>query len=192
MIQGVPRRQVEPAAVPAVGAPAPGQNTPATPESEPGDRARTETATRVLRRFRLVFNAVKTHFQQVEKSAGIGGAQLWALSVVRAQPGIGTGALARAMDVHQTTASNLVKALVEQGLVESHRSGVDRRASQLKITRAGARVLARAPGPFTGVLPQALARLDDASLRRLDGDLASLLAVLQTDERAARIPLAEM
>jgi DNA-binding MarR family transcriptional regulator len=151
-----------------------------------------DAAQRVLRRFRLVFNAVKTHFQQVEKQAGIGGAQLWALSMVRAQPGIGVGALARAMDVHQTTASNLVRSLVGQGLVESHRSGIDRRASQLKITRTGLRLLARAPGPFAGVLPDALARLDPSTLERLDADLARLLEVLETDKRAARIPLAQM
>jgi DNA-binding MarR family transcriptional regulator len=157
-----------------------------------GEPDRAEAASRVLRRFRLVFNAVKTHFQQVEKQAGIGGAQLWALSLVRDQPGIGVSALARAMDVHQTTASNLVRSLVEHGFVESHRSGIDRRASQLKITRAGARVVARAPGPFTGVLPQALAKLDEGTLQRLDSDLAALLEMLDTDKRAARIPLAQM
>ncbi|MBL8340412.1 MAG: winged helix-turn-helix transcriptional regulator [Rubrivivax sp.] len=161
--------------------------SPAAAPAAPGDAAQ-----RVLRRFRLVFNAVKTHFQQVEKQAGIGGAQLWALSVVRAQPGIGVGALGRAMDVHQTTASNLVRSLVEQGLAESHRSGVDKRASQLKITRAGTRLLARAPGPLAGVLPDALARLDSATLDRLDADLARLLEMLETDKRAAQIPLAQM
>jgi DNA-binding MarR family transcriptional regulator len=96
------------------------------------------------------------------------------------------------MDVHQTTASNLVKSLVEHGYVESHRSGVDRRISQLKVTRAGARVLHRAPGPFAGVLPEALAQMDEAALRRLDADLATLLTLLETDKRAARIPLAQM
>jgi DNA-binding MarR family transcriptional regulator len=156
------------------------------------DSAIEPAATRVLRRFRMVFNAVKTHFQQVEKTAGVGGAQLWALSVVHDEPGIGVGALARAMDVHQTTASNLVRALVEQGFVDSQRSGSDRRASQLRVTRAGARLLARAPGPFSGVLPQALARLDQQTLERLDADMAALLQLLEADRRAARMPLAEM
>ena len=151
-----------------------------------------EPAARVLRRFRLVFNAVKTHFQQVEKQAGIGGAQLWALSIVHSTPGIGVNELARAMDVHQSTASNLVKALVELKLAVAAKDGPDRRAVQLRLLPAGARVLKRAPGPFTGVLPQALASLDPKTLARLETDLAKLITALNADERAANIPLGQL
>lgn len=151
-----------------------------------------EPAIRVLRKFRSVFNAVKTHFQQVEKRAGIGGAQLWALSVVHAQPDIGVGGLARAMDIHQTTASNLVKAMATAGLLVANRAEADRRALCLRVTPAGARVLKKAPGPATGVLPEALAALDARTLARLDDDLGKLLDKLKTDARAAGIPLAQM
>lgn len=147
---------------------------------------------RVLRQFRLVFNTVKTHFQQVEKKVGVGGAQVWALSVVRDQPGIGVTELARRMDIHQTTASNLVRSLVGAGLLRPERSGADRRAVQLHLEAAADRVLRKAPGPFSGVLPEALARLDPAVLARLEGDLAALLDLLQADERGAGIPLAQM
>jgi len=151
-----------------------------------------EASARVLRRFRLVFNAVKAHFQQVQRSAGIGGAQLWALSVIDAQPDIGVGRLARAMDIHQSTASNLLKALLTLDLVATQRDDADRRAVRLRITAAGARVLRNAPGPFAGVLPDALAQLDTEVLARLDHDLALLLQKLQVDERAAGIPLAQL
>lgn len=124
--------------------------------------------------------------------AGVGGAQLWALSVIRENPGIGVNGLARAMDIHQTTASNLVKALVSLGLVTAEKNGPDRRAVQLRIAAAGSRVLRRAPGPFAGVLPEALGRLDAKTLERLDRDLAKLLAELGADERAAGIPLAHL
>ncbi len=160
--------------------------------SAPVPAAQVEPAARVLRRFRSVFNAVKTHFQQVEKKAGVGGAQLWALSVIQAQPDIGVGGLARAMDVHQTTASNLVKAMVASELVVASRDAADRRATRLRVTASGTRVLKKAPGPFSGVLPEALAALDDETLARLDSDLGKLLGLLQTDERAAGIPLAQM
>lgn len=151
-----------------------------------------EVEVQVLRRFRLVFNAVKTHFQQVEKKAGIGGAQLWALSAISAQPGMGVNDLARTMDIHQTTASNLAKGLVRLELIQIRKEGPDRRAVQLHATPAGKRVLKKAPGPFTGVLPQALSGLDAATLKRLDRDLGQLLSRLKSDQRAAHIPLAQM
>jgi DNA-binding MarR family transcriptional regulator len=151
-----------------------------------------QPAIRVLRHFRVVFNAVKSHFREVEKKAGVAGAQLWALSVIRDQPGLGVNELARAMDVHQSTASNLVRTLVEQELVAAKKKGLDRRTVQLHLLAAGARVLRRAPGPFAGVLPTALAELDAGTLSRLDKDLARLIAVLHGNERAGGIPIGEL
>jgi DNA-binding MarR family transcriptional regulator len=152
-----------------------------------------DTAAQVLRRFRQVFRAVKTHFQQVEKQVGLGGAQLWALGIVRAHPGIGVGELARAMDIHQSTASNLARGLIERELIAAEREGADRRAVQLRLLPAGARVLRKAPAPFSGVLPNALRQLDVQSLERLNRDLERLIAQLGVaDTRAGRVPLAEL
>jgi DNA-binding MarR family transcriptional regulator len=147
---------------------------------------------RVLRQFRVVFNSIKTHFQQVEKRAGLGGAQVWALSVIRDQPDIGVSSLARALDVKQPTASNLVRTLVEQDLVEANRDSRDRRAVKLRLRPAGARVLRRAPEPFGGVLPEALAALDARTLARLESDLAALIQTLKADERGAKRLLSQM
>ncbi|HSW04636.1 MarR family winged helix-turn-helix transcriptional regulator [Aquabacterium sp.] len=149
-----------------------------------------EPVARVLRRFRVVLNAVKTHFQQVEKRAGIGGAQVWALSVIREQPGLGVNDLARAMGVHQSTASNLVKALVALHLISARKEGADRRTVQLRMLPAGTRVLRKVPGPFHGALPDALARLDQKMLVRLDKDLAVLVKALAPDGLAGGVPLA--
>ena len=161
--------------------------------AQPGEPV--DSAALVLRRFRLVFNTVKGHFRAIERKTGISGAQAWALSVVRDRPGIGVGDLARAMDVHQSTASNLLRPLLEQGLVDqglvvSTRGGRDRRAVQLEATAEGLKVLRKAPGPFTGILPDALQRLDKATLARLDRDLARLVEELGIeDDRGANIPL---
>lgn len=160
-------------------------------EVSASDSPRNEPATRVLRRFRLVFNAVKTHFRQVEKTAGVGGAQLWALSLIRDAPGMGVNDLARAMDVHQSTASNLVKSLTEQGMIVVAKNSTDRRTVQLRTLPAGARVLRRAPEPFTGVLPDALNSLDVKTLARLEKDLGKLIEALEVDERDAGIPLGQ-
>ncbi|MEP6792385.1 MAG: MarR family transcriptional regulator [Ramlibacter sp.] len=145
----------------------------------------------MLRRFRLVFNAVKTHFREVEKKAGIAGAQVWALSVIGDRPGLNVTDVARALDVHQSTASNLVKALISRELVGAEKTGADRRTVQLRLLPAGRKILRHAPRPFTGVLPEALAGMNPETLARLDRDLGELITVLGVDKRGAGIPLGQ-
>ncbi len=149
------------------------------------------SAEQVLRRFRVVFNAVRCHFQQVEKQSGLGGAQVWALSVIRNQPGIGMGGIAKSMDIHQSTASNLIKTLLRKALISMSKLPEDRRNVQLQILPAGLAVLAQVSGPFEGVLPVALAKLPQEKLLRLDQDLGALIALLKVNEHAGSIPLAE-
>lgn len=149
-------------------------------------------AVQVLRRFRVVFNAVRSHFQQVEKEVGLGSAQIWALSVVQSRPDIGISELAAVMDIHQSTASNLVKTLLKRELIMAGKAPEDRRNVRLKILPAGAEVLGKVPGPFEGVLPSALLMLPVETLSRLDEDLQALTRVLKADERASGIPLAEL
>jgi DNA-binding MarR family transcriptional regulator len=160
-----------------------------TKKPPPEDHA--QSAAKVLRRFRIVFNAVKNHFRAVERATGVSGAQLWALSVIQAQPGVGTGAVARAMDIHQSTASNLLRGLIEAGLAEASRDGEDKRAVQLRVTAKGRKALARAPGPFTGILPEALMRLDEQTLARLDRDLAEVVRQLGPEAHGKNVPIGE-
>lgn len=153
------------------------------------ESAKGEMAVRVLRRFRVVFNQVKTHFRRVERAAGVSGAQAWALSVIQGTPGIGIGELARAMDVHQSTASNLVKGLVERKLAVSEHGGEDRRQVQLYLTPGGQKALLKAPAPRSGVLPEALNALDVPTLARLERDLDALVQKLGADTRGASVLL---
>jgi DNA-binding MarR family transcriptional regulator len=76
-------------------------------------------------------------------------------------------------------------------MVTASRDESDRRALRLKITARGLAVLKKAPGPVTGVLPDALSKLDLETLARLDRDLTGLIAVLDTDRRGARMPLGQ-
>ncbi len=96
------------------------------------------------------------------------------------------------MDVHQTTASNLVKGLLKLELVKAEKKGADKRAVQLLILPAGRVLLKKVPGPFSGVLPNALSQLDAKTLVRLERDLSRLLTLLNTDESAAKTPLAQL
>lgn len=150
------------------------------------------SSTQVLRRFRVVFAAVRNHFKQIEKVVGLGGAQVWALSVIQSQPGVGLGDLARAMDVHQSTASNLVKGLQQKGLLRAEKGQKDKRQVQLFVEPAGLQLLGMTPGPFEGVLPDALNHLNPQTLNRLDHDLAELIELLHADEANGAMPLAHL
>lgn len=154
--------------------------------------AESVTPAKVLRRFRVVYSAIRTHFRQMEKQVGLGGAQVWALSVIKDNPGIGMGGVATCMDIHQSTASNLVKALLRKELITMVKSQEDRRHVQLKILPVGTRLLKKVPGPFEGILPDALGNLSAETLHRLDADLGQLIGLLNADETAAETPLAQI
>jgi DNA-binding MarR family transcriptional regulator len=152
----------------------------------------TDSATVALRQFRVVFNAVRTHFRQVETETGLGGAQVWALSLIHKKPGMGVGDIAAGMDIHQSTASNLVKVLLRKELIAMTKSKDDKRVVELRVTPEGKKALKKIPGPFEGVLPDALRQLDEATLTSLNRDLEKLVKLLAADEDASGIPLANL
>lgn len=161
-------------------------------KARPKKKQEPVTPAQVLRRFRVVFNAVRTHFRDMEKQVGLGGAQVWALGIIKAKPGIGMGGIAQDMDIHQSTASNLIKALQKRELIEMTRALDDRRNVCLKILPAGTALLKKVSGPFEGVLPSALSELKESTLKRLDKDLSELIVLLKADESAGEIPLASI
>jgi hypothetical protein len=77
-------------------------------------------------------------------------------------------------------------------MVEAAKTGADRRAVTLQIIPSGVNVLRKAPAPFSGVLPDALASLDALTLSRLERDLGKLILVLNADKDAANTPLADL
>lgn len=123
---------------------------------------------------------------------GLGGAQVWALSIIQASPAIGMNEVAARMDIHQSTASNLIKTLLKKELISMEKARNDRRNVHLHILPAGQDILAKVPGPFEGVLPVALGSLSADTLNRLNQDLGQLIDLLEVDETAANTPLAHM
>ena len=148
----------------------------------------------VLEQFRVIVKSIRRHYQSVEARAGVSGAQLWTLAQIAGQPGCQVGELARALAIHPSTASNLVRVLSARGLVERQRRGRDLRHVQLYTSIKGRRLLATAPRPLIGVLQQALSELPPARLRALHAELAHVVAHLHGRQvSAARaLPLSDM
>jgi MarR family transcriptional regulator, organic hydroperoxide resistance regulator len=147
----------------------------------------------VLGQFRMIFRSTKKHFQWVQERTGVSGAQLWVLAELHSRPGIRVTDLARAMGVHQSTASNLIDPLEKRGLIQRDRSRQDQRVVHLSLTRSGRGTVARAPLPLVGVLPDALNSLEHADLVELQRRLEKLAKRMKVRDRAGkRIPIGEI
>jgi MarR family transcriptional regulator, organic hydroperoxide resistance regulator len=147
----------------------------------------------VLKQFRIVFRSVKRHFQWVEAQCGVSGAQLWALGKVGESPGLKVSELAKALAIHQSTASNMLDRLEQLGLIRRERISSDQRVVHLYLTPKGKKVLASAPQPFQGVLPDALAALPDPVLAALHRHLTTLIATMKVkDSSGQETPLSDM
>jgi DNA-binding MarR family transcriptional regulator len=150
-------------------------------------------AREALRQFRVIFGAVRQHFQTVEKACGVSGAQIWAMAALRQTPGMRVSELAQALSIHASTASNLLDKIEKAGLIRRERNHADQRVVRLYLTAAGEKALENAPEPLTGILTHALGQLPDEALTRLNQDLAVLISHMGAiDIKAAQKPLSEL
>lgn len=170
-------------------------------QTRPGDRrssrngrhGRNGAAMSTLRSFRVIFGSVRQYFRSVEQLCGVSGSQLWILQEIKQRPGIGISDLAAQLCIHQSTCSQLVEKLVKARHVTRSRSSSDQRRVGLKLTEKGRRTVRRAPGPAEGVLPQALQKLSETSLKSLNRSLQRVIDELgQELQEAADLPLSEL
>lgn len=144
----------------------------------------------VLQRFRVLIRTAQRHSQWIERQSGITGAQLWALQELFERPGLRVGELANLMALHQSTASNMIDRLETAELVRKERTSADQRVVRLYLTDKGSDLLATAPSPARGVLPEALRMLPPEDLERLQDELDVLLRKIKTmDEGFGMQPL---
>jgi DNA-binding MarR family transcriptional regulator len=162
---------------------------PATGRSAAASRRASSRAagSAVLRQLHELFRVSQQHFQRIETHCGISGAQLWALSELDAHPAMTVSELAEALTVHLSTASNVIAKLEAQGLVRRARDRVDQRVVRIHATRAGTRMLKKAPRPVEGVIPDALRKMPAAALARLERDLAAMLELASRHNHTGRV-----
>lgn len=144
-----------------------------------GGTQRDSLELRILQHFRTVVGSARDYDAEVRARTGISGSQLWALSEISHRGGMSVNAVAERLALHQTTASNLVNVLSEKRLVRRVRDESDQRVVRLYATADGMRLLLRAPRPYTGLLLDALRRLQPPELSRLSRSFATLLGAMR-------------
>lgn len=156
------------------------------------DHANHPLPIQVLKKFRLIYGSIRQHFREVEETCGVSGSHLWVLQEVERKPGLGVSELAELLSIHQSTCSQLVEKLVARGLIIKERSSEDQRRVGLKLSDTAPKLLANAPGPAQGILPEALVALPKDTLLTLDASLAELIAQLRIrDDKYAEKPISD-
>jgi DNA-binding MarR family transcriptional regulator len=150
-------------------------------------------AIETLKKFRVIFGAVRQHSRALEAACGVGGTQVWMLATIGETPGITVSRLSDALSIHVSTASNLLDKLAKRGLVERLRSEADRRVVCLRLTDDGRAILDKAPRPLSGLIVNALEKMPEASLASLDRELGRLIGYINPpDQSAANEPLSNL
>jgi len=129
----------------------------------------------VLQKMRIVIRAAQRHSLWIEKQCGVNGAQLWMMQELADTPGLRVGQLTARLAIQQATASNLLEGLERKGYVVKARDPQDQRVVKLTLSDQGAALLAAAPKPARGLLPEALGKLDATGLAHLNQGLQDLL-----------------
>jgi DNA-binding MarR family transcriptional regulator len=121
--------------------------------------------TQALDAIRRIISVLRRSSRLAESEVGIGGAQLFVLQQLATAPARSINELAERTYTHQSSVSVVIRRLVKQGLVERRPALDDRRRRELRLTRAGKRLVARAPVPAQIRLINGLRALSVSQLR---------------------------
>jgi MarR family transcriptional regulator, organic hydroperoxide resistance regulator len=151
---------------------------------------RNEQEASVLQNLRIMVRAIQAYSKWVEKQVGISATQLWLMDELAATPGMRISEVAKALSIHQSTASNLLDKLETKGLVMRKRGGPDQRVVRVELSDPGHQLLARVPRPAHGPVTEALHRLPDEVLASLAENMEQLVTTMPLrDEKSALKPL---
>ena len=131
--------------------------------------ADTRAAMDALRR---LVRALRVSTRTTERAHQVSAAQLFALRVIAAEPGLALGEVAARTHTRQSTASEVVTRLVDRGLVERRLDPADARRRTLHLTAAGRTLVRAARRTVPERLVAALERLSPAERAALARGLA--------------------
>lgn len=140
----------------------------------------------IVNGLRRIVRAIELYSQEIYKSFGLTGPQLWVLKTLSRRGPLATTDLARALAVQPSTLSVLVDRLVRRGLVRRHRPREDRRFVELELTAEGVALAARAPEPAQGRLLHGLRGLSPRQVRAIRASVERLVEMMEATDVEAR------
>ncbi len=150
----------------------------------PGEKA---SIRKVLDALRRIVRDLRLGAREVERNAGISGAQLYVLQALARESASSINDLAERTHTDQSSVSVVVRRLTDRKLVARKPSREDARRVELSLTPAGRRLLARCPEPMQARLLGSLHRMEAADLESLTRGLAALVQGMGIEGAEARM-----
>ncbi|MFN8010809.1 MAG: MarR family transcriptional regulator [Holophagaceae bacterium] len=145
----------------------------------------------VMQNLRRMVKALQIYAASVEREYGITGPQLWALWELGRSGPLALKALAERMYLGGSTVVGVLDRLEARGLAERLQDPGDRRRVSIRLTPAGAALLAKAPHPAHGQLLHALQAMAAPRVAELREATDSLVHAMEADDLEARFFFSE-
>lgn len=162
---------------------------PARPSS-PGQR-KAQDIEAVMQNLRRMVKALQIYAASVEREYGITGPQLWALWELGRSGPLNLKELAGRMYLGGSTVVGVLDRLEARGLAERLQDPGDRRRVSIRLTAAGAKLLATAPHPAHGQLLHALQGMSATLVGELREATDRLVHAMEADDLEARFFFSE-
>lgn len=146
----------------------------------------TSDVTAIVQTMHRITRAIELYSQDVVRSFGLTGPQLWALKNLLRDGPLTPGQLARSLAVDQSSVSGLLKRLEQKGLVTRARAAEDGRSVRIHLSPAGRSLAQRAPEAAQGRLLHALKDMPGTRVRTLRKSVEILVASMELGDVEAR------
>ncbi len=140
----------------------------------------------IVQGLRRVTRAIQLYSQDVQRSFGLTGPQLWTLKILLREDGQSPNRLASALAVDQSSVSGLLKRLEQRSLITRTRSTDDLRSVRIHLTPEGRELAQRAPEAAQGRLLHGLRAMSDSRVRTLRRAIDTLVASMEAGDLEAR------
>lgn len=143
--------------------------------------ARAAEVAEVVNLLRRLFRGVHHYSKAMLRGTGFSAPQVWALTLIGADPGLSLRVLSERMYAHPSTVSGVVERLVERGVVDRAVDARDRRGVCLTLTARGRRELRRCPPPIQDALRRAVESMPPTRRHALRLGLEEVARATETD-----------
>ena len=127
-------------------------------------------------------HALQKRSKRLAAKRGITGPQRFALRMIDHAPGIGAGALARALKMHPSTLTGVLRRLERAGLIKRQSVSGDQRRATLVLTAAGRTKVRNRAGTIEQSVSAVLGRVSSPELTRVSTFLQTLVAAIDPDQ----------